>query len=90
MDSWWYFTSQSRFFTENQNGPCGPYEHILQDGSSILWPKQWVMEENWDFEEVGKLKNQFEVQNWTSEGVSQDKMTLKKILEYSQVIVGHF
>ena len=48
------------------------------------------MEENWDFEEVGKLKNQFEVQNWTSEGVSQDKMTLKKILEYSQVIVGHF
>ena len=20
-------------FTENKNGPCGPYEHILQDGS---------------------------------------------------------
>ena len=36
------------------------------------------------------MKNQFEVQNWTSEGVSNVEMTSKHILEYSQVIPGNF
>ena len=26
------FISQNQFFTENQNGPYGPYEQLLKDG----------------------------------------------------------
>ena len=38
----------------------------------------------------GKFKTSSEILNWTLGGVSKDKMTLKKILEYSKVIVGNF
>ena len=32
--------------TENLNGPYGPYEHILQDGSSNFGLKKLVLDEN--------------------------------------------
>ena len=52
------------------------------DPKSELWRKTEILGrwENW--------KISFEVQNWTSEGVSKDKMTSKHILDYSQVILG--
>ena len=49
---WWKFIYQNQLFTENQNGPYGPSEHILQDGSSILWPNNCLLRktENLDFQ----------------------------------------
>ena len=47
METWWKFTYQNHFVTENQNGPYGQYEHILQDGSWILRLKKWILDENW-------------------------------------------
>ena len=56
---WWKFTGQSQKNTENLNGPYGPYEHILQDGSPNLWPKKWVMDKKWWFRIPKKSKIQF-------------------------------
>ena len=56
---WWKFTGQSQKNTENQNGPYGPYEHILQDRSQDLWFKKWVLGENSKFWSSEKLKIQF-------------------------------
>ena len=43
------FTTSMQILNEHQNGPCGPYDHILQDGSSIAWFKDtgqlWYMED---------------------------------------------
>ena len=49
------FTGQSHFFTENLNGPYGPYEHILQDRSQYLWTKKLALDENskkWSFKKL--------------------------------------
>ena len=59
MCDWWKFTSQSQNFTENLNGPYGPYEHILQDRSQDLWTKKWVLDENSKTWPSKKLKIQF-------------------------------
>ena len=56
---WLKFTGQSQNFTENLNGPYGPYEHILQDRSRDLWFKKWVLDENSKFRSSEKLKIQF-------------------------------
>ena len=72
--------------TENQNGPYGPYEHILQDGSWNLWLKKWVMDENWKL----KISKNWKIQFWGPklifEAISKTKMTFKNILDYSTVI----
>ena len=54
---WWKFTGQSQNFTENLNGPYGPYEHILQDGSSNLGLKKWVLDESSKFRSSEKQWN---------------------------------
>ena len=46
MESWWYFTSQNHFFTENQNGPHGPHEHFWKDGPWKIGDKKLILEEN--------------------------------------------
>ena len=46
---WWKFTYQNSLFTENLNGPYGPYEPLLWDISRNKWPKNWVFDENYFF-----------------------------------------
>ena len=77
-------------FTENQNGPCGPYEHILQDGSWILWPKNWVFDKNWKNGFSKKWKNQFWGPKLTFEANPKTEMMSKNILAYSGVIPAQF
>ena len=43
---WWKFTYQNSLFTENLNGPYGPYEQLLWDISPNKWPKNRVFDEN--------------------------------------------
>ena len=43
---WWKFTYQNWLFTENLNGPYGPYEQLLWDISPNKWPKNRVFDEN--------------------------------------------
>ena len=43
---WWKFTYQNSLFTENLNGPYGPYEPLLWDISRNKWPNNWVFGEN--------------------------------------------
>ena len=45
----WKFTNQNSLFTENLNGPYGPYEPLLRDISPNKWPKNRVFDENWLF-----------------------------------------
>ena len=44
---WWKFTHQNSLFTENLNGPYGPYEQLLLDISPNKWPKNQVLDEKW-------------------------------------------
>ena len=76
--------------TENLNGPYGPYEHILQDGSPNLWPKEWVFDENSKIRFSKKWKVNSGTQKWTFEAVSETEMTLKYILDHSRVIPTQF
>ena len=43
---WLKFTYQNPLFTENQNGPYGPYEQLLWDISPNKWPKNQVFDES--------------------------------------------
>ena len=80
----------NHFFTENLNGPYGPYEHILQDRSSKYWPQNRVFDENWKFRAPKNWKMSFETQNQTFEIVPSSKMMSKYILDHSRVILTQF
>ena len=80
----------NHFFTENLNGPYGPYEHILQDRSSKYWPKNRVFDENWKFRVPKNWKMTFAAKNQTFETVPSSKMISKYILDYSRVILTQF
>ena len=54
---WWKFTYQNSLFTENLNGPYGPYEQLLWDISQNKWPKNWVFDENSFFEKNDHVQN---------------------------------
>ena len=43
---WWKFTYQNSLFSENLNGPYGPYQQLLWDVSPNKWPKHLVFDEN--------------------------------------------
>ena len=47
---WLKFTYQNWLFSENLNGPYGPYEQLLWDISPNKWPKNRVFDENSLFE----------------------------------------
>ena len=53
---WWKFTYQNSLFTENLNGPYGPYEPLLWDISRNKWPKNGVFDENAFFEKMTMSK----------------------------------
>ena len=53
---WWKFTYQNSLFTENLNGPYGPYEPLLWDISPNKWPKNRVFDENWLFWKMAMSK----------------------------------
>ena len=53
---WWKFTYQNSLFTENLNGPYGPYEPLLWDISQNKWPKNGVFDENSFFEKMTMSK----------------------------------
>ena len=53
---WWKFTHQNSLFTENLNGPYGPYEPLLWDISQNKWPKNGVFDENSFFEKMTMSK----------------------------------
>ena len=61
------------FFTENLNGPYGPYEHIVRDRSSKYWPKNRVFDENWKIRVLKNWKMSFETQNGAFEIVPSSK-----------------
>ena len=78
------------FFTENLNGPYGPYEHIVRDRSSQYWPKNRVFDENWKIRVPKNSKMTFGLQNQTFETVPSSKMISKYILDHSRVILTQF
>ena len=80
----------NHFFSENLNGPYGPYEHILQDRSSKYWPKNRVFDENWKFRVPKNWKMSFGAQNQTFETVRSSKMISKYILDHSRIILSQF
>ena len=47
---WCKFIYQNSLFTENLNGPYGPYGPLLWDISRTKWPNNWVFGENSFFE----------------------------------------
>ena len=53
---WWTFPYQNSLFTENLNGPYGPYEPLLWDISRNKWPKNEVFDENSFFEKMTMSK----------------------------------
>ena len=77
-------------FTENQNGPYGPYEQLLKDGIGNYWQKKGVMDENWNFGGVGKFENQFWGPGRGSEGFYKAKIDFKNILHSSATIPVQF
>ena len=48
--------ASNHFFTENLNGPYGPYEQLLWDISPNKWPKNGVFDENSFFWKVTMSK----------------------------------
>ena len=53
---WLKFTYQNSLFTENLNGPYGPYEQLLWDISPNKWPKNRVFDENSLFKKITMSK----------------------------------
>ena len=54
---WWKFTYQNSLFTENLNGPYGPYKPLLWDISRNKRPKNGVSDENSFFGKMAMSKN---------------------------------
>ena len=74
------FSKTLQVFTEQWNGLYGPYEHILQVGFEIIWSRQWVVEENWKYNEVKQIKIQFWGPRFVFWGVFKDEMMFKTLL----------
>ena len=90
MCDWWKFTGQCQKNTETQNGPYGPYEHILQDGSQDLWTKSefWTKTQNLGLQKNWKLS--VGTQNGLFEVGSKTETTSKYTLDYSWIFPAHF
>ena len=85
---WWKFTYQNSLFTENLNGPYGPYEPLLWDISRNKWPKNWVFDENSLFQKMTMSKKIWKWTFWPEKkpcGVPrQQNKGCKHIPEYSR------
>ena len=76
---WLKFTYQNSLFTENLNGPYGPYEQLLWDISPNKWPKNRAFDQNSLFRKMAIFKilgNAFFGQKKTLRGGSTAKQRL--------------